>query len=80
MSRHRRQASQVLPPELIAGNEPVRLSDISQATASVPAGHGAAGASSTVTEQSKDSHSANQEASVTHCPATAKKPPLVKPA
>ena len=79
MSRHRRQASQVLPPELIVGNdEALKPSDhMGQATA---AGHG--GASSTVTGKSKDSHTAtHQDASVsTHCPAIPKKPPAVKPA
>ena len=64
---------------IIVGNdEALKPSDhMGQATA---AGHG--GASSTVTGKSKDSHTAtHQDASVsTHCPATPKKLPAVKPA
>lgn len=83
MSRHRRQASLVLPPELISGEEIARPSDMGQAAAGhVLTGHGATGASATVgTESSVDHHKAKQEESVTHCPATVKKPPAAgKPA
>ncbi|GLT54892.1 hypothetical protein SLA2020_280510 [Shorea laevis] len=81
MSRHRRQASLVLPPELIAGNEPAKLSDVGQATAGVIAGHGATGAGASVsTERSTDPHTANQQDSGTHCQDTAKKPPAEKAA
>ncbi|KAG6632320.1 hypothetical protein CIPAW_13G151000 [Carya illinoinensis] len=74
MSRHRRQASLVLPPEIISGEEIARPSDMGQAAAGVLTGHGATGAScATVgTESSKDRHKASKDESVTHCPATTK--------
>lgn len=84
MSRHRRQASLVLPPELIAGNEPAKPSDVGQATAGALAGgHGAStGAGASVsTQRSTDPLTANQEQySSTHCQDTPKKPPAQKPA
>ncbi|KAB1221734.1 hypothetical protein CJ030_MR2G019961 [Morella rubra] len=81
MSRHRRQASLVLPPDLISGDEPVRPADMGQATVGVVLGHGATGTCPTVrTGRNTDSQTANQEGSVSHCPATAKKPPIGKPA
>jgi hypothetical protein len=82
MSRHRRQASLVLPPELIAGNEPAKPSGMGQTTAGVLAGHGATGAAASVStdQRSTDPHTANQQDSVTHCQDTAKKPPAGKAA
>ncbi|KAE8037244.1 hypothetical protein FH972_009851 [Carpinus fangiana] len=83
MSRHRRQASLVLPPELIAGDEPAKPPDVGQAsTAGALAGHGATGAGASVsTERSTDPLTAKQEQySGNHCQNTPKKPPAQKPA
>ncbi|PON75773.1 hypothetical protein PanWU01x14_040330 [Parasponia andersonii] len=67
MSRHRRQASQVLPPEFIAGDEPPRGKD------QLGTGHGVTPPPSggTTNQQS----TTQQDASVGNSPAPEKKPP-----
>ncbi|KAF3452302.1 hypothetical protein FNV43_RR02735 [Rhamnella rubrinervis] len=70
MSRHRRQASQVLPPELIVGDEPPKTYDLVLDSSS-----GVHGGSTTprtnVAETTSNPPAAHQEAS----PALVKKPP-----
>ena len=72
MSRHRRQASQVLPPELIAGDEPPRANDqLGTGHLSKTPGH-----DDTSTRRTANPHSTTeQEASIGKSPAPEKKPP-----
>ncbi|EXC36417.1 hypothetical protein L484_000843 [Morus notabilis] len=74
MSRHRRQASLVLPLELIAGNEPPRAYDLGDVVTS-----DASATSSTNTSVTESSTAnppkAHQEVSTANSPAPEKKPP-----
>ncbi|XP_002530904.2 uncharacterized protein LOC8268530 [Ricinus communis] len=81
MSRHRRQASQVLPPEIFTGNEP--LGDIGQAIA----GHhlqGRHGSSAAISERSTNiQHLQSPTTTATASPPStvpAKNLPPAKPA
>ncbi|CAL9018878.1 unnamed protein product [Prunus brigantina] len=71
-SRHRRQLSQVLPPEFIAGDD---LHDLAQGSILA-----AGTATTTTTESSKNSPpKAHGQDSSTHSPAPNKKPPTPRP-
>ncbi|KAI4305925.1 hypothetical protein L6164_029251 [Bauhinia variegata] len=74
MSRHRRQASQVLPPEIISGEDLSKPFDVSQVIA--------AGTTSDDTPATKvNPHAPSSKEKGTHLgdsPATAKKPPAGK--
>ncbi|KAM1149619.1 hypothetical protein ACFX15_029618 [Malus domestica] len=71
-SRHRRQASQVLPPELIAGE----LHDLGHDTISTSV----SAAASTTAESSKNPPTkTHEQESSTHSPAPKKKPPIPRP-
>jgi hypothetical protein len=77
MSRHRRQASQVLPPGILAGNEP--LVDFGQATAGADSTtHVSSGATTVavINETSKSNPPINQhnQDQASHFPPNAKKP------
>ncbi|KAI4308182.1 hypothetical protein L6164_031283 [Bauhinia variegata] len=79
MSRHRRQASQVLPPEIIAGEDLSKPFDVNQ----VIAGTASGGTSATISIDSKDPHATSKEKEahhLIHSPATSKKPPAGKSA
>ncbi|CAK7330627.1 unnamed protein product [Dovyalis caffra] len=87
MSRHRRQASQVLPPEILTGNEP--LVDLGQATAGgLSTTHASTGAKTVAVtnETSKNNpptiqHNQDQASGPSHFPPNAKKAlPSGKPA
>lgn len=83
MSRHRRQASQVLPPEFLSGNEPPRAFDLSDVVVSTDATVSTAAATTTTGVAADKSSTANpQKADVSgaNSPAEAKKPPLARSA
>ncbi|KAF9675663.1 hypothetical protein SADUNF_Sadunf09G0055700 [Salix dunnii] len=75
MSRHRRQASQVLPPGILAGNEP--LADLGQAAAGGDsATHVSTGATTAaVTNETSKSDPPTNQVQASHFPSSAKKPP-----
>ncbi|KAF8037990.1 hypothetical protein BT93_B0744 [Corymbia citriodora subsp. variegata] len=80
MSRHRRQASLVLPPEIIAGDDPAALADPSQPAeraSAAPATHGpAAPANERSAEPQKAEESASASAAANSRQASLKKPPV----
>lgn len=82
MSRHRRQASQVLPPEILTGNE--SLGDLGKATGGLPGQtHTSTGATAVVDNERSTNPTTTQrqdQSSASHFPTTAKKPPAGKPA
>ncbi|KAJ9699157.1 hypothetical protein PVL29_007982 [Vitis rotundifolia] len=74
MSRHRRQASQVLPPELVYGaDDPPAATTLSHAGAGV-SGQATTGATRTH-NNSTDPPTTAQPAPATHFPAPGSKPP-----
>ncbi|GMH13034.1 hypothetical protein Nepgr_014875 [Nepenthes gracilis] len=79
MSRHRRRASQVLPPDILTGDEPPTAFDPNPSALNFP-GQTAIGQAASVSE--KDSESSkirnHQDAPVTHCTTPGKKPPSGK--
>ncbi|KAI3414645.1 ABC transporter domain-containing protein [Psidium guajava] len=76
MSRHRRQASQVLPPEIIAGDDPLRLSDFIQ-PGDPAAAHGfAVSANQRSVESRKAEANASTPAAANSQEASLKKPPV----
>lgn len=88
MSRHRRQPSRVLPPELLAGDEIQRRVSTesshareSSAAASLGLDNGPVGSGVSSTGESSAGHKAEQAAATTadaNSPATPKKPPAPK--
>ncbi|CAK9184201.1 unnamed protein product, partial [Ilex paraguariensis] len=75
MSRHRRQASLVLPPEIITGDDPPKASDFGQHGVVISGDTGKSGSTSSVThhvQKTTTTTTTNQDAS---SPAPAKTQP-----
>ncbi|TKY46686.1 hypothetical protein E2542_SST28734 [Spatholobus suberectus] len=73
MSRHRRQASQVLPPEILAGDDLTKSFDLTQQVA-----EGGAAKSATISTTNQQ-HQERETPLATTSPVTAtKKPPPTK--
>ncbi|KAI8526018.1 hypothetical protein RHMOL_Rhmol13G0275800 [Rhododendron molle] len=81
MSRHRRQPSQTLPPEIVSGDEPVGSTDFSKGNGAVVSGHGSAvgtgagNSGSTSTDKSTAPPTNKQDSQA----APGRKPPAGKP-
>ncbi|GMN43677.1 hypothetical protein TIFTF001_012877 [Ficus carica] len=82
MSRHRRQASQVLPPEFLSGNEPPRAFDLSDVVVSSDSTVSTAAATTTgvAADKSSTANPQKADASGANSPAQAKKPPPARSA
>ncbi|PSR90136.1 Ribonuclease [Actinidia chinensis var. chinensis] len=75
MSRHRRQASQVLPPEIISGDKPLGTTNSNPQGDAGVSGDGTGSGTSVTTDKS----TVKQDASLPPPPAAGKKPPAGRP-